>query len=218
MSKASDQVYYSIRNAILDGSLRPGSQIREDELAISCNVSRTPVREALLRMEAELLIERERNRSFVRVWSKDAMRHVFALRLMVEPYVAEQAALTIEPAAINRLRRSNELYEQALAKSPPDISTIVTQNNLFHETLLAAVGSDVLDMILPRLVAVPIVPLSLQRYDRAQLEKALMEHRELILALEARDAEWANVIMKNHIHRARRVYFSECADIPHPFR
>ncbi|MFT4055852.1 MAG: GntR family transcriptional regulator [Novosphingobium sp.] len=209
MSKASDRVYHFIRNAILDGTLLPAAQIREDELATSCNVSRTPVREALLRLEGERLIERERNRSFVRVWSKDAMRHVFALRLMVEPYVAEQAALAIEPAAINRLRRANALYEQALDKSPPDIAMIVAQNNLFHETLLAAAGSDVLDMILPRLVAVPIVPRSLQRYDRAQLEKALMEHRELILALEARDAEWANVIMKNHIHRARRVYFSE---------
>jgi len=208
MSKASDRVYHSIRNAILDGTLAPGEQVREDEIAGSCAVSRTPVREALLRLEAEKLIERGRQRSFVRVWSPDAMKHVFALRLMVEPYVAQQAAQTIDAAAIRRLRRANEIYEQALAQSPPDISAIVEQNNLFHETLLAAVGSDVLEMILPRLVAVPIVPLSLRRYDHAQLERALMEHRELVLAFEAGDAEWAGAIMTSHIHRARRVYFA----------
>lgn len=208
MLKANERVYHTIRNAILDGTLAPGEQVREDEIATSCAVSRTPVREALQRLEAEKLIERGRARSFVRVWSQDAMKHVFALRLMIEPYVAQQAAQSIEVSAIRRLRRANEIYEQALMSSPLEISMIVEQNNLFHETLLAAVNSDVLEMILPRLVAVPIVPLSLRRYDRAQLERALMEHRELVLALEARDSEWAGAIMTNHIHRARRVYFA----------
>ncbi|PNU06669.1 GntR family transcriptional regulator [Novosphingobium guangzhouense] len=207
MSKAGERAYNAIRDQILDGTLAPGSQVREEDIAHACATSRTPVREAIRRLEGEKLIERDRQRSYVRVWSEAAMRDVFALRLMVEPYVAGQAARLIQPESVDVLRRANDIYRRELAMARPDISVIVTQNNLFHETLLDATGSDVLQMILPRLIAVPIVPLSLRRYDRPQLEKALEEHDELVMALEARDPEWASMIMTGHIHRARRVFF-----------
>lgn len=207
MSKAGERAYNVIRNQILDGTLAPGSQVREEDVANACATSRTPVREAIRRLEGEKLIERDRQRSYVRVWSEAAMRDVFALRLMVEPYVAGQAARLVKPADLDVLRRANDIYARELTMARPDISVIVDQNNLFHETLLDATGSDVLQMILPRLIAVPIVPLSLRRYDRPQLEKALDEHQELVMALETKDSDWAGAIMTAHIHRARRVFF-----------
>ena len=58
MSRASDRAYNHIRNMILSGELQPGVQIREEELAELCGVSRTPVRDALRRLEAELFVRR----------------------------------------------------------------------------------------------------------------------------------------------------------------
>ena len=70
MSRASDRAYETIRTRILSGDLPPGAQLVEEALAELCGVSRTPVRDALRRLEAELLVERsDTQRSFVSDWS-----------------------------------------------------------------------------------------------------------------------------------------------------
>ncbi|AXB80522.1 GntR family transcriptional regulator [Novosphingobium sp. P6W] len=208
MSKASDRAYHAVRTRILDGSLAPGTQVREEDVATACAISRTPVREAIRRLEGEKLIERDRQRSYVRIWSETAMKDVFALRLMVEPYVAERVALLIGPDDIDRLKRTSELYRFAITQTDPDIATIVDQNTTFHQVLLEVTRSEVLEIVLERLVAVPIVPQTLRRYSRAQLEKALTDHNELIAAFEIKDPSWASTIMKNHIYRAQNAFFA----------
>ena len=94
MSRASDRAYSHIRSMILSGELQPGSQIREEALAELCGVSRTPVRDALRRLEAELFIRRnESQRSFVADWSLDDLEEAFQLRAMLEamPLDAQQS-------------------------------------------------------------------------------------------------------------------------------
>jgi len=72
MSKAADQAYSHIRSAILNGELAPGSPLREENLAEVTGVSRTPVREALRRLEVEQLVQRtDSKRCFVADWSLD---------------------------------------------------------------------------------------------------------------------------------------------------
>ena len=88
MSRASDRAYSSIRNMILSGELPAGTQLGEEALAEKCGVSRTPVREALRRLETDMLVARtDTQRSYVPEWSLDDVRDALA--------AAEGAAMTI---------------------------------------------------------------------------------------------------------------------------
>jgi len=115
MSRASDRAYNHIRNMILSGELQPGVQIREEELAELCGVSRTPVRDALRRLEAELFVRRnESQRSFVSDWSLDDLEEAFQLRAMLEAYAARRAATRISWDQLARLRSHNDAIRAAI--------------------------------------------------------------------------------------------------------
>ena len=80
MSRASDRAYAEIRGLILSGEIAPGAQLKEEQLAELCGVSRTPVRDALRRLEADLYIVRSGSqRAFVADWSREEVDEMFAL-------------------------------------------------------------------------------------------------------------------------------------------
>ena len=81
-----EETYAAIRRAILEGSLRPGERIVEQQLAESLNVSRTPVREALLKLERENLVARMGRGMAVRTYSSDEVRDIYDLRAQIEGY------------------------------------------------------------------------------------------------------------------------------------
>ena len=85
MSRASDRAYDQIRAMILTGALLPGAAMREEQLAEVCGVSRTPVRDAMRRLEAETFIRRSQSqRAFVADWSLDDVEETFQIRAMLE--------------------------------------------------------------------------------------------------------------------------------------
>ena len=93
MSRASDLAYAKIRAYLLGGAVRPNDQLTEDHLAQITGVSRTPVREAVRRLEDELLLVRsDTKRLFVADWSRDDIEEMFVLRQMLECHAAERAA------------------------------------------------------------------------------------------------------------------------------
>ena len=99
MSRASEQAYAKIRAHVLSGAARAGEQLTEDQLAQIAGVSRTPVREAVRRLEDELLLVRsDTKRLFVADWSRDDIEEMFALRQMLECHAAERAAQRINRA------------------------------------------------------------------------------------------------------------------------
>ena len=128
MSRASDHAYTVIRGMILAGDLPPGSQLSEEALAQHCEVSRTPVRDALRRLESDLLIRRsESQRSFVADWSDDDIEDAFELRSMLEAQAARRAAARIAPAQLEALKHHNRLIEQPVVWR--------TAQNYDHENL-----------------------------------------------------------------------------------
>ncbi|HAU22025.1 MAG TPA: GntR family transcriptional regulator, partial [Erythrobacter sp.] len=108
MAKASYRAYDTIRALILSGELSPGEQLSEEDLAERCGVSRTPVRDALRRLEAELLVRKnESQRSFVADWSLGDVADAFELRAMVEGYAARRAAERMDVRTMKQLRACN---------------------------------------------------------------------------------------------------------------
>lgn len=211
MSRASDHAYAEIRSLIMSGEAAPGVQLTEEQLAELCGVSRTPVRDALRRLEAELYVVRNGSqRAFVADWSREDVEEMFTLRAMLEAHAAARAATRIAPEALARMRGINERLQVAVRQARPDIAGFLDANRAFHATMLDAAGSPRLSATLATLIEQPVVRRTALLYSREQLDRSAGEHRELIVALEARDADWARAVMLAHIRRAFHV-FSETA-------
>lgn len=207
MSKASERAYQFIRGEIMAGSLLPGEQLREEALADACGVSRTPVREAMRKLEAEHLIQRsESQRSFVATLSLDEIGESFALRAMLEGHAAARATDRIKSAQISALVAHNSAIREAIERATPDVAAFLEHNRGFHALVLDAAGSERLTALLTAIVEQPVVLRTARRYDREQLLRSVADHEELVLAFRHRDPDWAKAVMVAHIRRAFHVY------------
>lgn len=207
MSRASDRAYAQIRNMILSGQLEAGAQIREEHLADICGVSRTPVRDALRRLEADLFIRRsESQRTFVADWSLEDLEDAFTLRGMLEGHAASRAALRITTSQLDELAAENEGLRKAIANTAPDVAAFLEHNRRFHAIIVEAAASEKLESLLSRIVEQPIVWRTAQHYDHENLMRSWREHDELLTAFSRRDDVWAASVMTGHIRRAFHSY------------
>lgn len=207
MSRATAQAYENIRERILTGTLAPGAKLKEEELALLCGVSRTPVREALRRLEAEMLVRRtDSQRTYVAEWSLDDVDEVFVLRGMLEGHAAARAARRITADQLARLHHINDAIGAAIRGPVADVQAFLAQNAAFHAVILDAAGSARLSAMLGGLIEQPIVRQTALRYSIAELSRSHAEHGELIAALEKRDSDWARAVMTGHIRRAFHTY------------
>lgn len=207
MSKASDAAYRYIRGEILSGSLEPGEQLREEQLAAACGVSRTPVREALRRLESEHFVRRnESQRTFVAEWSLDEIEEGFVLRTMLEGHAAARAAARGNDDAIDALADHNKAIALAAKQTPPDVTAFLDHNRAFHAIILEMAGSARLAALLGTIIEQPIVTRTARQYDRVQILQSHAEHDELIQAFRRRDPDWARAVMTSHIRRAFHAY------------
>lgn len=207
MSKASERAYNQIRAMILSGALPAGAQLGEEALAERCQVSRTPVRDALRRLEAELLVKRSgTQRTFVADWSLDDVSDAFELRAILEGHAARRAAERMTEALLQRLRVANRTIAAAVQGSPPDIGAFLASNRDFHAIVLEAAASPRLAALLGTLVEQPVVWRTAHHYGRDALRKSHGEHDELLAAFARRDGAWAEAVMAGHIRRAYHAY------------
>ena len=207
MSKASDHAYAEIRSLILSGEAASGTPLREEALAEICSVSRTPVREALRRLEVELYVVRsDSQRLSVANWNSEDLAEMFTLRAMLEAHAAARAATRIDAAGLNALRQCNKRLTAAITANPPDVPNFLAENRNFHDIVIAAAASPRLAAMLSAIVDQPVIRRTAARYDRAELARSSHEHGELIIALAARDGDWAHAVMTGHIRRALHAF------------
>lgn len=207
MAKASDHSYETIRAMVLSGELAPGEQLSEEALAERCGVSRTPVREALRRLEVDLLVRKSGSqRSFVADWSLSDVADAFELRAMVEGYAARRAAERMSDAMLEKLKACNNSILKAIRQSPPDIDGFLDGNREFHALILKAADSRRLSSILAGLVEQPVIWRTAHHYSRDAFKNSHSEHEDLLSAFARRDGAWAEAIMTGHIRRAFHVY------------
>lgn len=203
MSRAGDRAYSGIRTLIVSGELPPGAPLREEHLADLCGVSRTPVREALRRLEAELFVVRsETQRTLVADWSQQDIDEMFTLRGMLESHAAARAATRITDLAIGELAALNTSIDMAVSSPVADVQSFLDHNREFHRVILDAAASPRLSASLATLIEQPVVRRTALHYSREQLARSAHEHGELISAFAARDADWARAVMHSHIRRA----------------
>ena len=168
MSRASDTAYKKIRAFILQGAVQPGMQLTEEKLSEISGVSRTPVRDAVRRLENEMLVVRSASKRIsVANWSDGEIDEMFTLRAMMEAHAAERAAARMDPDALNALGGINEELKRAVNKTKPDITAFLEANRRFHDLILECAASPRLSAMLPALVEQPVVRQTANQYSRS---------------------------------------------------
>jgi len=191
-----------IRQAIVDGRLEPGRRLKEEELARELGISRTPVREALLLLQAEGLVVSEPNRgAVVRSYQPEEIDDMYELRALLEGHAAHRAATRISVEDVGRLHESNERF--ATLRAADDVRDLIAENLVFHGIILGAAGSERLSALVLKSIELPLVYKAYAWYAPEQKLISEHYHQQLAHALGARDADRAELIMKEHVFEAR---------------
>ncbi|MHB2023569.1 MAG: GntR family transcriptional regulator [Mycobacteriales bacterium] len=192
------QVHEALRKAILSGELKPGSLYSVKDLSSQLGVSRTPVREAALKLASAGMVRFERNRGMrVLETSWQDLEEVFGLRLLLEVPATRHGVHQLLPTTVETL--SAHLAQMRAAAAAEDPQAFMDSDRAFHRTLLEASGNlrlaayvDTLrDMVLKR--GQTTVGRSRGLIDIAA------EHATILAAVELRDADEAARQMQRHI-------------------
>jgi DNA-binding GntR family transcriptional regulator len=199
-----------IREAIIDGRLAPGQRLKEEELARELGMSRTPVREALLTLESEGLVESiPRRGATVRSYAVGDLGDVYQLRALLEGYAARRAAVRISPDDVARLEESCDRFERLRAED--DLLDLVQENLRFHSVIHEVAASDRLTALIRKVIEIPLVYKSFYWYSPEQKLISQHYHRQLTRALRLGDGERAELIMKEHVLEARDFLLAQLA-------
>ena len=204
MATAKERAYTRIRNTILSGSFPPGYQLKEEELSELCGVSRTPVRQAIQRLAAEGLITiRENHRSYVTDLSEEEFEQAFDVASMLESYSAGLAAARLTEGDLRKLRELEARMEKLAEGDVKDYRRFLELNMEFHNLIHKASGNRNLFEMIQRVPDIANTIL-LKTGDMKSMKEAQSDHRNIIAALELRDAKLAELQMKLHVESIRR--------------
>jgi DNA-binding GntR family transcriptional regulator len=183
-AQLSDDVAGHLRAAIMSGALRPGTFIRLDETAAKLGVSVTPVREALLKLRGEGMVQLEPHRGHVVLpLTRQDIDDIFWLQATIAEELAAAATQHITDAEIDGLERINEALDAAVASA--DTELIATTEFAFHRAFNHAAGRIKLAWFL--LHVARYMPLIVYAADPEWGAAAVENHRKLVAALRLRD-------------------------------
>ncbi len=196
------QVFEQLKKMIFDGEFRPGNRIIESEVAESIGISRTPVREALHKLEAERLIVRLPKGGYVvKGMSMGEIEEIFDIRVILESFAGYLAAERWKDNEIAPLEDKLEEFEKYLMIN--DLKELTRLNTEFHELLYALSKS-------PKLIEM----INNLRDEIFLLREILLEsmkmgtlshndHKEIIKAIKHREAKKVERLIKEHILRGK---------------
>ncbi len=204
-----DEITQTLRAAVISGELRPGVVYSAPSLAAQFGVSATPVREAMLDLAKEGLIDVVRNKGFrVTELSEKDLDDLCQLRALIEvPTVHQVAETKADPAVIERLRGLAAGIEDAAQRH--DLITHVTLDMEFHLELLSLAGNAHLVETVRSLRAQSRLYGLRSLAERDELVPSSREHAELLDLIVAGDAAGAERLMDRHIRHVRGIWAEE---------
>ena len=192
----ADAVYQTLRHSILHGALAPGERLRSDALANELRVSRTPVREALRKLEAEGFVARLGSGLIVRELSEQDLTELFYVREALEGMAARLAAENATPSEIVEIRELLEDMEAVRRRGDVDALRRLTGD--FHQLVCRASHNKRLLQSLKTLLDHVRQTQTSTLYGKGRPAEALREHRSLLRAIEARDGGRAERLAREH--------------------
>lgn len=200
----ADAIHDAVAEGILSRVLPPGWRLGEERLASLFSVSRTPVREALMRLESESLAARNRRSGLVVAdVSAEQILEIYVIREALDGIAARQAAHFHSPVDIAALRRIND--QMAKAAHEAAYGRMATLNVEFHTALARASRNEMLQRFVEQ------VHQAVRRFKRTtfeepdRAEEALREHAAIIEAVDAGDESTAEAAARGHMQHALTV-------------
>lgn len=203
-----DVVFQTLRQAILKGELQPGERLMEIKLADTLGVSRTPIREAIRKLELEGLVVMipRKGAAVANITEKDT-KNVLEVRRTLEMFAVEVACDRITEEQMAQLKEAAKAFEAS--KGSLDLIRIAETDIHFHEIIYEATHNERLVQILSNLRE------NMYRYrieylkDPNYYDSLVGEHQEILDAIEAGDKEKARVCMKDHIENQQLAVISK---------
>lgn len=194
-----DVVFNTLRQAILYGKLQPGERLMEITLANRLGVSRTPVREAIRKLELEgLVIMIPRKGAQVAPITEKDLNDVLEVRLALEELAMASACARVTDEQLEEIGKAQAAFEACM--NCGDVSKLAQADETFHELFYQATGNQRLIQIVNNLRE-QIYRYRVEYLKDGKVRTSLAEeHRELYQALNDRDAGRAVECMKRHIH------------------
>ena len=201
------RAYEQLENGILTGELKPRERLVENDLAARLGMSRTPVREALRRLEERGLVRILPHRgAVVSDISHCEVENIYAVRIYLEALASRLACERIGPEGILRVAEMEAAYEAEAARN--EIRSLMRANDRFHDAIyMAAENPCLFDLIQQLRRQVHAV----RFYAWAQPERiarSLAEHQEMLQALRLRDAVRLTDLTRDHLRVAKESYLT----------
>ncbi|MBQ0083401.1 MAG: GntR family transcriptional regulator [Clostridiales bacterium] len=196
----ADQIFERLENDILIGKYSSGEVLTEMGLSAELGVSRTPVREALHRLQQEKLVEETSRGITVLGITLDDIRDIYAIRTPIEALAIAKFIETADETKLKELKDIVELQEFYVKRG--DSENIMAKDSEFHETIYKNCGSHIFEETLLPLhrKIIKYRKASVEHSGRA--EKSVNEHLKIYEALAARDTEKAIELISQHIKNA----------------
>lgn len=212
-------VYDRIRRGIIEGRYPPGARLVEQRLAEELAVSRTPVREAVRRLESEGLVVVARNRGAqVRPLDEQDVADLYEVRARLEAYAAELAAARADAADLAELRAAADTFADLATtvasrrRTTEGVRRLDEANARFHATLLRASRHGRIRQLVAGAVDAPLVFQALQRFAPAELERSALFHQLIAEAVVSSEGARAGRLMTEHVLQGRDALLARLAD------
>jgi DNA-binding GntR family transcriptional regulator len=196
-------VFETIRNAIISGDLKPGERVMEVQMAESLGVSRTPVREAIRKLELEgLVIMLPRKGAYVSDLSVKDLTEVMEIRASLEGLAAGLASIRIDEAEIEDLEVRALKFHKSIEDD--DVDVLILRDLEFHDAIFRASRNERLIQLNNNLTE------QVQRFREIYHKKVhksketSKEHYEIVEAISNRDVDKAEKLARIHIENAEK--------------
>jgi len=196
----ANQVYERIEEKILNGVYAPGEIISENKLSADLGVSRTPIREALARLEAELLIGDSPSGTVVLGISISDVEDMFEVKKRMEAMVTGLTAKNISPEGLAELK--DILEQQEFYAGKGNTEKVKNLDTHFHDLLYRECGSPIFQHILSPVHHKLAKSRKISLEHDGRLFKSVEEHRAIVDAITERNEEKAAALMQCHIDHA----------------
>jgi DNA-binding GntR family transcriptional regulator len=203
--RLADEVYDALRSLIVNGTVPAGARLVESDLCSALNVSRTPLREGLRRLEQDGLVERHAGVGLrVSELTSEAVEEIFAIRSVLEGYAGRLAADRVTQGELKAIALAHEDARRALEDG--DVASLIEANTRFHDGInnashsprCVSMSNDIRDRVLA------YRPLVLA--DASSRKASFAEHQNILAALNARDPVEVERVIREHIlHTGKRM-------------
>lgn len=189
----------AVLDLILSGDFESGEWLREEEIARSLGVSRTPVRDALRELAGTGVVVIQQHRGArVRSYSPENIEEIYRTRALVESTVTAAAVPFFSESQVDHLKSIADEMRREYEHSS-SVSNVGRLNREFHACIFANSGDHPLAATANNLLIPMIVTRVMHSYEPVRFQRSLDEHDDLIEAIQRRDSEWAEAIMRSHI-------------------